>query len=327
MDAIIAFLFASIRYGTPLLLGTTGEIISEKSGHLNLGVEGMMAIGAIFGYLSAASTDNIWVGILVSFLAAAAAALVYAILTITLQANQNVSGLALTTFGLGLYKFVGLTLSSSDKFPKIQASPALNAAAGNTGIPFLKDIPIIGDIFFAHNILVYISVIIAVLCWAYIVKTHAGLKTRAIGENPGAADACGVNVTLMKYINVLLGGGITGIGGYYLAVVINGGSWNQTWVNGFGWISVALVIFANWSPLKAILGSYFFGMLMMLKPYKGNLIEAFPFLSWLSAIPDEFYQMLPFLITAIILVISSMSKKKSGIQPAACGINYFREDR
>ena len=327
MKAVIALLFASIRYGTPLLLGTTGEIMSEKSGHLNLGVEGMMAIGSIMGYLAACATDSLFVGILVSFIAAALSALIYAVLTVTFQANQNVSGLALTTFGLGLYKFVGLTLASADKFPKLQSHPSLAAMTANTGIPVLRDIPVIGDIFFSHNILVYISVVIAVVCWIYLTRTHPGLKTRAIGENPAAADASGVNVSLMKYINILAGGGITGIGGFYLALIVNGGSWNDTWINGFGWISVALVIFANWSPLKATFGSYFFGMLMMLKPYKGNLIEEFPFLSFLSAIPDEFYQMLPFLITAAILVFSSMRKRKNGVQPAACGVNYYREER
>jgi simple sugar transport system permease protein len=327
MEAVIAFLFASIRYGTPLLLGTTGEIIAEKSGHLNLGVEGMMAVGAICGYLAACSADSMAVGILVSFLAAACTAMVYAVLTITFQANQNVSGLALTIFGLGLYNFIGLSLSSADKFPKLQQYDRLLTASSNTGIPLLRDIPVIGQILFSHSILVYISLIVAVAAWIYMVKTCPGLRTRAIGENPAAADACGVNVTLFKYLNVVFGGGITGIGGLYLAVVINGGSWNDTWINGFGWISVALVIFANWSPVRAIIGSYFFGMLMMLKPYKGNLVENFPKLSWLTAIPDEFYQMLPFLITALVLIFSSMQKKKKGVQPAACGVNYYREER
>lgn len=327
MNAVIAFLFASIRYGTPLLLGTTGEIITEKSGHLNLGVEGMMAVGAIGGYLIGCRFDSILAGILAAFLFAALTALIYAVLTVTFQANQNVSGLALTIFGLGLYKFIGLTMTSAGSFPAMNSCKNITAAVSNTGIPLLRDIPVIGEIFFSHNPLVYLSVIIAVICWIYLAKTRKGLCTRAIGENPGAADASGVNVSLTKYMNILLGGGITGIGGYYLAVVINGGGWNDTWINGYGWIAVALVIFANWSPVRAIAGSYFFGMLMMLKPYKGNLIEVFPWLSWLSKIPDEFYQMLPFVITALVLVISSARGKKTGVQPAACGVNYFREDR
>ena len=151
---------------------------------------------------------------------------------------------------------------------------------------------------------------------------------RSVGENPGAADACGVKVTLYKYIHIIVGGGICGIGGLYLALVTNNGSWNEGWINGMGWVSVALVIFANWSPVKAIFGAFFFGMLNTLQPWKGNLADEFPtLLGWLKSIPDEFYQMLPFLITAIIIILTSMSKSKNTGEPQAIGINYFREER
>lgn len=328
MLTIINFLYYSIRMGTPLLFGTTGEVITERSGSLNLGVEGMMAMGAISGYCIACYTDNIFMGILASFLAAAFGALIYAFLTVSLQANQNVTGLALTMFGDGVYLFVGRSLSQAGKFPMMSDHEGLAHIVADNGIPYLGDIPYIGKLLFSYNILVYIAIAIAVIMWIYVMKTKTGLRLRATGENPGAADACGVNVNRSRYLNIILGGGITGIGGLYLAFVINGGSWNEFWINGMGWISVALVIFANWNPLKAIFGSFFFGMFNVLMAWKGNLSTAFPkALGWLTAIPNEFYQLLPFLITALVLVFSSIRKNNKNVQPAALGLNYFREER
>lgn len=328
MSTIIQFLFYSVRAGTPFLLGTTGESITEKSGSLNLGVEGMMAVGAISGYYFGCIFNNFLVGLLAAFIAGVLCALIFAFLTVTLQANQNVTGLALTIFGNGICQFIGRALTSGGTYPSINESMAFKNAVADNGIPVLKDIPYIGQLLFSYNIFVYLAIAIAVVTWIYIVKTKTGLRMRAVGENPGAADACGVNVTLQKYMNILLGGGICGLGGLYLGVVTNGGSWNESWINGAGWISVALVIFVQWSPLKAILGSFFFGMLTTLQPWKGNLAAEFPgVLGWLQVIPDEFYQLLPFLITAIVLVVASVRKKKDGGQPAACGINYFREER
>lgn len=328
MNTIIGFLFVSIRAGTPLLFATTGEILTEKSGSLNLGVEGMMAVGAIGGYYFGCRADSFPVATLASLLCAALCALIYAFLTITLQANQNVTGLALTTFGIGLYQFVGRSLTNTKTFPSLSDSPAFKAAAEDGGIPLLRDIPYLGKLLFSYNVFVYLALLAAVAVWFYMVKTHAGLKLRSVGENPGAADACGVNVTLTRYANTVLGGGICGIGGLYLALVTNGGAWNGNWINGKGWIAVALVIFANWNPVKAIFGSYFFGMLETLQSWKGNLADAFPkVLGPLDRIPTEFYQLLPFLITAAVIVVSSTRKKRRGVQPAACGTNYYREER
>ena len=196
------------------------------------------------------------------------------------------------------------------------------------GIPVLRDIPYIGKLLFSYNIFVYVAIVVAIIMWVYVMRTKTGLRVRAVGENPGAADACGVNVNRTRYINIVLGGGITGLGGLYLAFVINGGSWNEFWINGMGWIAVALVIFANWNPMKAIFGSFFFGMFNVLMAWKGNLSATFPrVLGWLRLIPDEFYQLLPFLITALVLVFASVSKKKKSAEPAAVGVNYFREER
>ena len=326
MDILVNFLYYSVRAGTPLLLGTTGEIITEKSGSLNLGVEGLMAMGAIGGYVIGCATNSFLLGVLGAFLFGLLGALIFAFVTVTMQANQNVTGLALTTFGVGVYHFWGRSLTKD--FPSLDNAPAFKAMVSDNGIPFLCDIPVIGKLLFSYNSFVYLAVIIAVICWIYIRKSRPGLKLRAVGENPGAADACGVKVNVYKYVNILVGGGICGIGGLYLASVTNSGAWNDNWINGMGWISVALVIFSNWSPPRAIFGAFFFGMLKPLQPWKGNLSTAFPeVLGWLNAIPDEFYQMLPFFITAVVLVAASIRKNKKSEEPSAIGLNYFREER
>ncbi len=326
MNVIINFLFESVKTGTPLLLGTTGEIISEKSGSMNLGVEGMMAVGAISGYYAGCKANSFLLAILIAFLSAALCGLLFAFLTVTMQANQNVTGLALTIFGNGIYAFIGRTMANSGSFPAM--GDRMLVFSSDTGIPGLKEIPYIGKLLFSYNYFVYIAIAVAVLLWIYITKTKQGLRMRAVGENPGAADASGVNITLYKYLNVTAGAGICGIGGLYMGMVINRGAWNPSWINGFGWIAVALVIFAGWSPMKAIFGSCFFGVFNTLQAWKGNLADAYPkILGWLGALPDEFYQMLPFLITALVLILSSVRKKRRSAAPAYVGINYFREER
>ncbi|NLT95630.1 MAG: ABC transporter permease [Clostridia bacterium] len=325
---IISFLYYAIRMGTPLLFATTGEIITERSGSLNLGVEGMMAFGAIVGYIFACYTNSLLVGLIMSFIAAAFLALIYAFLTVTLQANQTVTGLALTIFGNGVYLFIGRSLTAANAFPSMNELTHLKYMVADNGIPVLRNIPYLGKLLFSYNIFVYMAVIVALLSWVYLSKTKIGLKVRATGENPGAADACGVNVTRTKYLNIIVGGGICGWGGLYLAMVTNGGTWNESWINGMGWIAVALVIFANWSPLKAIFGSYFFGMFNILLAWKGNLSAEFPtLLGWLGLIPNEFYQLLPFLITAVVLVLASANKRTNNAEPASLSVNYYREER
>ena len=318
MESFVNFLYAAVVAATPLLFGTVGEIITEKAGNLNLGVEGMMWVGAFFGFYVALKSNNIFLAIVVSFIAAAFCALIYAFITVTLKANQNVAGLTLTTFGIGISKVLGEAMTR-----QIGAAPALSAEIKNSvtavSIPFLSDIPYIGKLIFSHNLFVYLAVAVAVIAAIYFKHTRNGLNVRAIGENPAAADAAGINVTLMKYINIIIGGGICGIGGAYMAIVTANGSWQPNGiVNGTGWIAVALVIFASWSPARAILGSFVFGMFSVLKYYvPADVIT----------VPTAIYSMLPFLLTAIILVITSISKNKKNSQPASCGVNYFREER
>ncbi|AKL96913.1 nucleoside ABC transporter membrane protein [Clostridium aceticum] len=315
---LINFLFAAIKAGTPLLFGTTGEIMNEKVGHLNLGVEGMMFMGAFSGFFVGYHTDNVLLALLAAILAGMLGALIYAFLTVTMMANQNVTGLTLTIFGSGFARFFGeiMISKSVDGSPKL--SPRFVAALSERTIPVLGEIPVMGKLLFSHNPLVYLAIVIAILCGIYIKHTRAGLNMRAVGENPATADAAGINVLLVKYVHILIGGGICGLGGAYLSLINGGGVWNNSCVNGQGWIAVALVIFASWSPVKAILGSLIFGGFSILQFYvRKSLIS----------LPNAFYVMLPFLITVIILIVTSMQKSKKHAQPAACGENYFREER
>lgn len=330
MDKLVvltAFLHAIVVYNIPLLYGTVGEIIVEKSGSLNLGVEGIMAMGAIFGYLVGCYANSLLVGIAVAFVVGVLCGLLFATLTVSLQANQNITGLTLTTFGLGVYFFVGFGVKSG-VWPEMAGFSNIMNGWAEIEIPLLSEIPVIGNGLFSHNIMVYLAIVIAVAAWFYLNKTNPGLRLRAVGENPAAADSVGINVKRYKFLHICLGCGIMGIGGYYMALNM-GGSFNAScWINGYGWIAVALVIFANWSPVLAILGTFVFGFFNTLQVSGGSLAMAFPeWLGWLSAVPPHLYKALPFIITAVVLVVMSIRKKKGSGLPAALGVNYFREER
>ena len=329
LDVFTLFLFNIIVYNIPLLYGTTGEIMIEKSGSLNLGVEGTMAIGAVVGYLAGAKADSLLVACLVSFIASGLVGLLFSFLTVTLQANQNVTGLTITTFGVAFYYFIGNALSNSKSgWPKLSGT-ALDSQSQALNIPLLSKIPFFGQALFSHGILVYLAILIAILMWFYFKKTVPGLKLRAIGENPAAADSLGVNVTFYKYVHIIIGSGIMGIGGLYMGLNMGGTfEGSNCWINGYGWISIALVIFANWSPAKAILGTFIFGFFNTLRVQNAALAYAFPnALGWLTKIPSHFFSALPFIITLIVLIASSLSKKKKSGEPQAIGRNYYREDR
>ena len=327
INVLTLFLFNIVLVNIPLLYGTVGEIVVEKSGSLDLGVEGTMAIGAIFGYLAGCAANSLAVGLLVSFLAAGLCGLLFAALTVSLQANQNVTGLTITTFGLGLYFFVGKGLG--ERWPAMTASDGLVKGYSALEIPGLSKLPVIGKALFSHNILVYLGLAIAVLVWWYLHCTKTGLRLRAVGENPGAADSVGVNTLVYKYVHLVAGSGIMGLGGFYMALYMSGSfEGSNCWINGYGWIAIALVIFANWNPALAILGTLVFGFFNTLQIYSGPLAGAFPGpLGWLSAIPPQLYKALPFMITAIVLIASSVRKREGSGQPAALGLNYFREER
>jgi len=327
LGVLTSFIHNIVVFNIPLLYGTVGEIVVEKSGSLNLGVEGIMAVGAIFGYICGCYANSLAVGILVAFFTAALCGLLFAVLTVSLQANQNITGLTLTTFGLGVYFFVGNGLKALG-WPVMGDYAGIKEGFADLPIPLLSEIPLIGQGLFSHNVLVYLGVAIAVVMWWYINHTSAGLRLRAVGENPGAADSVGINVIRTKYLHICLGCGIMGIGGYYMGLNMSGSFNSSCWINGYGWIAVALVIFANWNPVLAILGTFVFGFFNTLRVSGSSLAAAFPeLLGWLAAVPTQLYQALPFIITAIVLVVSSIRNRKGSGLPASLGINYFREDR
>ena len=327
LGVVTSFIHNIVVYNIPLLYGTVGEIVVEKSGSLNLGVEGIMAVGAIFGYICGCYANSLLVGILVAFLAAALCGLLFAALTVSLQANQNITGLTLTTFGLGVYFFVGNGLKAVN-WPVMGDYANIKNGFADLAIPFLSDIPLLGHGLFNHNILVYLGILIALAMWWYLNRTTPGLKLRAVGENPGAADSVGINVKRTKYLHICLGCGIMGIGGYYMGLNMSGSFNSSCWINGYGWIAVALVIFANWNPAFAIVGTFVFGFFNTLRVSGSSLAMAFPeVLGWLAAVPTQVYQALPFVITAIVLVVTSVRNKQGSGLPASLGVNYFREER
>lgn len=306
-----SFLNAAIQAGTPLLFATLGEIITEKVGNLNLGVEGMMLIGAVAGFLTGMSTSSAVLAILGAAAAGALFALIYAFLTVTLKANQVVTGLSLTILGTGTSSFVGKTLNGSVVPDIIKGFFAVKK------IPLLGDIPFIGSIFFNQNVFVYLGYIAAALFYIYLFKTRFGLNLRMVGENPSAADASGINVDLYKYVHILIGGAMAGLGGAYLSLVYIP-SWQENVTGGRGWIAVALVIFATWNPTKALLGSYFFGGLDII----GFRIQKFNI-----HISQYLIDMLPYIATIVVLIFISMKKNKEYMPPKELGNAYFREER
>ena len=317
-NMFISFLYASVLAGAPLLFGTLGEIITEKAGNLNLGVEGMMYMGAVIGFYLGYVTKSAFLAIIGAFVAGALGALIYALLTVTFKANQNVTGLTLTIFGTGFANYVGDIMINSAPNRTATLADSVKHVFDNVNIPFLSSSGTIGKLFFQYNILVYFGVILAIIAGLYFNHTRMGLNLRAVGESPAAADAAGINVTLYKYVHILLGGGICGIGGAYVSIVTCNGTWTNNAVNGLGWISVALVIFASWKPYRSIFGSLIFGALSVLVMYIPKSV---------INIPNSIFQMLPFLVTAIVLVVSSIRQSKENTMPKSCGMNYFREER
>lgn len=271
------------------------------------------------GFMVAYKTGSLWLSILAAFLMGALVSLIYAFLTITMMANQNVTGLTLTIFGTGLSNFIGEQMISASPTGNLKLPDGVMSSLKNIDIPLLSKIPVLGEVLFSQNIFTYLSIVIAVIMFIYLKKTKVGLNLRTIGENPAVADAVGISVVKYKYINVLIGGGICGIGGAFCSMVINGGVWMANSVNGLGWIAVALVIFAVWNPARAIYGAYIFGAFMVLKYYFPKNLG--------FTVPESFFDMLPYLVTALVLIITSVKKSRERSQPQSCGINYFREER
>jgi simple sugar transport system permease protein len=301
-------LSAAIPAGTAILYACLGELITERAGIINLGVEGMMLMGALAGVAVTIWTDTAWLGVLGAMLAGALMASLHAILTIPLRANQVVSGLALTLFGGGLSAFLGRNLVGDplpDKF-------------GDVDIPLLADIPKVGEILFQQDALVYLSYAVVPLLWFYVFRTHPGLHLRALGENPAAADAMGVDVNRLRFLYVVIGGAFAGLGGAVISLGTNPG-WTEGMTAGRGWIAIALVIFAGWNPARALLGAYLFG---------GVQAGQFQLQAVGVGVSSFFLNMLPYLFTIIVLVVSSRetARRRMGA-PAALGRPFIREER
>ena len=326
MTLLLTFIQKAIGQGVAILFGASGEIVTEKSGNLNLGIPGIMYMGGIAGLMGAffyeKSTEkpNGAVGVLVSLLctliASALGGLIYSFLTITLRANQNVVGLALTTFGVGFGNFFGGSISKLAGGVG-QISVQTTAAAYRTTIPGLSKIPVIGTLFFSYGFLTYLSIIVAVVMTYFLKKTRRGLNLRAVGESPATADAAGINVSKYKYAATVTGAAIAGLGGLYFVMEYLGGTWSNNGFGDRGWLAIALVILALWNPDHAIWGSFVFGGLYILYIYLPGLNRA----------TQELVKMLPYVVTIIVLIITSKRNKQENQPPASLGEAYFREDR
>ena len=298
---------ATVRAGTPILFATLGAIINERAGIINLGIEGLMLIGALAGFAGTHFSGSLLVGVLCAYVAAFMAGSIHALITVQLRGNQIVSGLALTMFGVGITALfgkgmVGLTIVG---FTRI-------------AIPGLSQIPIIGKAFFNQDLMIYGSFLLVFLIWYFFYHTRWGLGVRSVGENPAAADSCGFSVSTYRFLAVTIGSGFVGLGGAYLSLAITP-MWIENMTAGRGWIAVALVIFASWSSPRAMLGAYLFG---------GITAMQLRFQAMGTTVSVHVLQMLPYFFTLLVLVISTMRVQKgAGQQPEGLGFPYDREDR
>ncbi|MBR5139841.1 MAG: ABC transporter permease [Clostridia bacterium] len=326
MDLFVFIFRNAIFRGTPLLFGAVGETITEKSGNLNLGIPGIMSVGAISGFIGAYFYNNaatklipflaVFIPLIACIIGSVLASLIYAFLTVTLRANQNVSGLALTTFGVGVLNFFGESLgelSGADtafvtltRFPKYF----------KTTFPFAKKLGWFGEIFLSYGFLVYLAIIIAIVASFFLKKTKVGLHLRAVGENPATADAAGINVTLYKYVSTCIGGAIAGLGGLYYIMDISDAIWRKDLLGEIGWLAIALVIFTLWKPTFAIAASFLFGGLLSIGSALTINTRFMPLID-----------MIPYVMTIVLLIVISIIDTRENQPPASLGNNYFREDR
>lgn len=299
MDAQITSLIIVTIIGaaTPLLLAALGELIAEKSGVLNLGLEGMMIVGAVVAFMTVTSTGSATLAIISAMLAGIAMALIFGFLTLSLQSNQVATGLALTIFGLGLSSLLGRELVGV----AYEGLPKLN-------IPFLTDIPFIGNVLFSHDILIYFSLILVYVTYWFLNKSRYGLVLRAVGESHDAAHSIGYPVIKIRYMAVLYGGAMSGLAGAYLSLSYSP-MWADNMTAGRGWIALALVVFAMWMPSRVLMGAYMFGGITILQLH-GQGIGI--------SVPSEFLSMLPYLATIIVLVFISRQAQNS-FAPASLG--------
>lgn len=330
---IATILQRAIIQGIPLLFGSTGEIVTEKSGSLNLGIPGVMTVGGICGIIGAFFYERllpapvaehinpvlaILIPLLASLLGSLVMGLIYAFLTVTLRANQNVTGLALTIFGTGIGDFFGGSLIKLTNSDVASVSVTATSKFFCATLPFAEKLGWFGTIFLSYGFLTYVAVAIAIVVAIIFKRTRVGLNLRAVGEAPATADAAGINVTKYKYFAIAIGSMIAGLGGfYYVMVYMNGGWSNSSPIIERGWLAIALVIFALWKPDIGIFGSVLFGGLYIL----------YLFIPGLSNATREVFKMLPYVVTILVLVLTSIRKRREDQPPASLGLSYFREER
>ncbi len=311
----VSLLSITIAAGTSLVFATVGEIITERAGILNLGVEGMMIMGAVTAFAAAFHTGNAWAGVATAVLVGGLLASIHALLTITLRADQVVSGLALTLFGSGLASFLGQRLGPEGAPLVGLTGPRFNEVL----LPGLSQLPVIGPALFHRDLLVYLMYLVVILSWYFLYKTRAGLHLRAVGENPQTVDAMGVDVAGLRYFYTIIGGMLVGLGGAHLSLAYIPG-WTENMTGGRGWIAIALVIFATWNPARAIIGALLFGGV--------NAVQ-FRLQAAGTTIPASLLNMLPYLLTILVLILITWWEtfgRRVGA-PAALGLPYMREER
>lgn len=323
MAQALSLLQAAVVFGTVILFGAMGEILTEKSGNLNLGVPGIMYLGGIAGlagsffYETSSPSPSGLLGLIIALVctlaASAAAGLLYSFLTITLRTNQNVTGLTLTIFGSGVANLFGGAMNKMAGGVG-QISVAATSGAFRSTLPFLSEVGVLSGLGF----MAYLAVLLAFVLSYFLNKTRNGLSLRAVGENPATADAAGIRVTKYKYLAISLGSAVTGMGGLYYVMDYIKGTWaNDGGIEKLGWLAVALVIFARWKPTHAIWGSYLFGALFWL----------FFYIPGLTRSSQEIFKMLPYVVTIVVLVAVSLKKSRENEPPAHLGLPYFREER
>ena len=318
----------AVMQGTPLLFGSTGEILTEKSGHLNLGIPGIMYVGEISGVAGAFLYENnmgadmnpflaILIPLICSLIGSTLMGLIYCFLTVSLRANQNVTGLALTTFGIGLGNFFGGSLIKLVDMDVPSISLSATSTIFKTQLSIANKLGWFGTVFLSHGFLVYVAIIVALISSYVLNKTRTGLHLRAVGESPETADAVGINVTKYKYLSTCIGSAIAGLGGLYYVMDYANGVWSNNGFGDRGWLSIALVIFSVWRPSISILGSILFGFLYVIPTYIPDITVS----------TKKLFEMLPYVVTILVLVITSIRDKKENQPPAALGLHYFREER
>ena len=318
LNSLTLFLQTAVQMGTHILFAVLGGIMCEKIGNLNLGIEGMMLLGASVGFSAALAMGNPIAAVLAAGIAGSAGALIYGIITITLRGNQVVTGLILTIFGAGVSGFLGRTLAGKP------LADSIHEAFAPVSVPLISKIPVIGRIFFIQSPYVLAGMVLGVVLYVYFKFTRVGMNARAVGENPAVADAAGIPVILYKYVHVVLGGFFCGVGGAFLSLVYVP-RWQENMTAGAGWIAVALIIFSTWNPLRAIFAAYLFGALRGVGfrfqnidlSIAGNRIIFHP----------QLLDMIPYIATILVLIIITRRKKKEYQAPGSLGASYFREER